>query len=161
MSGSVPLTGVYRPGGGTRRESTPARKGLMFTAHSQASSPADARRLAAAYLDAHCPGADAEAVQIVVSELVTNAVRHTPDGTWSLVLRLEEGQLILEITDDSPELPTPRPNPPLDGRGGLGLGLVEKLSDHTAVAPTGRGKTITAWWKLPTGHHAERPASER
>lgn len=160
MSGTVTVVGVYRPGGGTRRESTPARKGLMFTAHSQASSPADARRLAVAYLDAHCPGADTEAVQIVVSELVTNAVRHTPEGTWSLSLRIEEGQLILEIADDSPALPSARRDPALDGRGGLGLGLVERLSDHTAVVPTTRGKTITAWWKLPTGHLADRPAPE-
>ncbi|MEU6405805.1 ATP-binding protein [Streptomyces sp. NPDC046985] len=120
----------------------------MFTARSDACAPADARRLAVDYLRAHCPAADLEAVQIVLSELVTNAVRHTATGIWSLALLVADGTLTLEVRDESPHVPRPRNTPPLDGHGGLGMGIVDRLADDLALRVTETGKTITARWKL-------------
>ncbi|MFD4540127.1 ATP-binding protein [Streptomyces bauhiniae] len=120
----------------------------MFSADSTAASPGDARRLATAYLQDHCPRADADAVQVVLSELVTNAARHTPDGTWTMTLRYADGLLALRVEDSSPDLPRPRQGDTLDGQGGLGLGLVDKLSDHVTMAPMPVGKAITARWKV-------------
>ncbi|MET7610789.1 ATP-binding protein [Streptomyces seoulensis] len=120
----------------------------MFSADSTAASPSDARKLAAAYLQTHCPHADLGAVQVVLSELVTNAARHTPDGTWTLTLRHADGILALQVQDSSCDLPQPRQGDTLDGRGGLGLGLVDKLSDHVTMTTTPTGKMITAQWKI-------------
>ncbi|MFD4543205.1 ATP-binding protein [Streptomyces bauhiniae] len=120
----------------------------MFSADSTAASPGDARRLALTYLQTHCPDADMDAVQVVLSELVTNAARHTPEGIWTLTLRYADGLLVLRVEDCSSELPRPRQGDTLDGRGGLGLGLVDKLSDHVSMAPTPMGKAITARWKV-------------
>ncbi|MEU6406836.1 ATP-binding protein [Streptomyces sp. NPDC046985] len=120
----------------------------VFTAWSSACSPADARRRAVEYLRAHCPQADLEAVQLVLSELVTNAVRHTPEGVWSLALHIGESALTLEVSDASAFVPQPRGTLPLDGRGGLGLGIVKNLSDHVITQPMESGKKIVAQWRL-------------
>ncbi|MFJ4894948.1 ATP-binding protein [Streptomyces sp. NPDC088788] len=131
----------------------------MFTSDSDTASPADARKLALSYLRVHCPDADVEAVQIVLSELVTNAVRHTVTGSWSLDLRYDNshgdgiGLLTLRVHDRDIRLPRQRDDSsigwhPLDGRGGLGLLLVQKLTDQVGVERTRNGKTITVQWKL-------------
>ncbi|MFD9584908.1 ATP-binding protein [Streptomyces sp. NPDC059980] len=131
----------------------------MFTSDSDTASPADARKLALSYLHHHCPDVDEDAVQIVLSELVTNAVRHTVTGFWSLDLQYDNshgdgiGLLTLRVHDRDIQLPRQRNDAPvgghpLDGRGGLGLLLVEKLADEVSVDRTRDGKTITAQWKL-------------
>ncbi|MFD7677128.1 ATP-binding protein [Streptomyces sp. NPDC060187] len=131
----------------------------MFTSDSDTASPADARKLALAFLHVHCPDVDADAVQIVLSELVTNAARHTVTGFWSLDLHYDNSHgdgislLTLRVYDRDVRLPRQRKDSsldghPLDGRGGLGLTLVEKLADQVSVSRTGEGKTITAQWKL-------------
>ncbi|MGW4195094.1 ATP-binding protein [Streptomyces sp. NPDC005004] len=126
----------------------PVRPSAVFSADSSTSSPGDARRLAVAYLRDHCPGADIPAVQVVLSELVTNAARHTPDGTWTVTLRHADGMLTLQVEDSSPRLPRPRQGDTLDGRGGLGLGLVDSLSDLVTTLRTPRGKAVVAHWKV-------------
>ncbi|MET7746684.1 ATP-binding protein [Streptomyces sp. NPDC005385] len=121
----------------------------MFTTDSQMSTPADARRMTAAHLLVCCPAADIEAVQIVLSELVANAARHTPAGTWALEVYHDDGALTLLVHDHSERLPQRREVPALDGHGGMGLGIIDQLTDHTCVDVTATGKTITAQWALP------------
>ncbi|MFF4983867.1 ATP-binding protein [Streptomyces sp. NPDC001046] len=83
----------------------------------------------------------AEAALLVVSELVTNACRHTP-GPGHLGMALHGGRLVLEVTDRSRT--APRLVPPGDRGpcGGFGLGLVAELVDDWSVISTGQGKTI-------------------
>ncbi|MEU1851289.1 ATP-binding protein [Streptomyces sp. NPDC019990] len=87
--------------------------------------------------------ADAE---LVVSELITNSVRHAP-GPCELILRLFRGKLAITVRDTSAEQPTVRE----DDRcrvGGHGLRLVHKVSDRVAVSPRATGKQITAYLRL-------------
>lgn len=123
----------------------------MFTSDSDTASPADARKLALSFLHVHCPDADVDAVQIVLSELVTNAVRHTVTGVWSLDLNYDNshgdgiGLLTLRVHDRDISLPRQRNDSsfgghPLDGRGVLGLPLVDKLADQIGVERTRDGK---------------------
>ncbi|WP_413755182.1 ATP-binding protein [Streptomyces sp. MMBL 11-3] len=120
----------------------------MFTTDSRTCSPADARRLALAYLQTHCPTADIGAIQLVLSELVTNAARHTPAGTWTLELHHDDQALTLHVHDHSTHLPRPRTTSALDGNGGLGLHIIDHLTDHTSTTVTPHGKTTTAHWTL-------------
>ncbi|MEW2134161.1 ATP-binding protein [Streptomyces sp. NPDC005435] len=131
----------------------------MFSTDSGTASPGDARRLAVAHLERHCPGADIPAVQVVLSELVTNAARHTPEGTWTLTLRHADGMLTLQVEDFSPHLPRPRQGDTLDGHGGLGLGLVERLSNLVTTTRTATGKAVVAHWKVdrPTRETPPKP----
>ncbi|MCX5202596.1 ATP-binding protein [Streptomyces sp. NBC_00237] len=108
---------------------------------------ATAREAAAAYLAQHCPWADLDAVLLVVSELVTNAVRHT-SGWWRLRLRAGQEQLVVEMDDSSCDPPVPR-EPDFSGGGGFGWHMVQRLAGHVEVRPLPDGKRVRATWPRP------------
>ncbi|WP_380173157.1 SpoIIE family protein phosphatase [Kineococcus sp. DHX-1] len=84
--------------------------------------------------------------EIVVSELVANAVLH---GWGAIGLRLFdlEGHLRIEVEDDSPEQPQVVDARP-DGGGGHGMRLVASLG-RWGSTPTRRGKIV--WVEISTG----------
>jgi anti-sigma regulatory factor (Ser/Thr protein kinase) len=87
------------------------------------------------------PAIAADAV-LLVSELVTNALRH---GLGDIVTRgaLVNGELRIAVTDSGTGLPDLRPVDP--GRvGGVGLRIVDRLADDWGVAPFPGGKTVWA-----------------
>ncbi|MFF7738272.1 ATP-binding protein [Streptomyces sp. NPDC007984] len=83
----------------------------------------------------------AETALLVVSELVTNACRHTP-GPEHLAMTLHDGYLVLEVGDRSRTAPFLVPPEERGSCGGFGLGLVTSLVDDWTVVTTGGGKTI-------------------
>ncbi|MFF8731939.1 ATP-binding protein [Streptomyces sp. NPDC015171] len=96
------------------------------------------------------PGQDA---QLVVSELVTNAVRHAP-GPGRLILDVTPDRTLLRITvsDSSPgHRPEPRPHDPRR-LGGHGLYLVQQLCGRLNVTTTSTGKHVTARLRLGRPH---------
>ncbi|MFD4627749.1 ATP-binding protein [Streptomyces sp. NPDC058475] len=118
----------------------------MLTVQSDEASLADARDLVRAFLTTHCAAVDSDAVRVVVSELVTNAMRHT-DGPWSVTADLGSGVLTVDVTDTSTEPLRCRPVA-WDGDGGGGLHLVHGLAGQVRVTTTAVGKTVTAMWPL-------------
>jgi anti-sigma regulatory factor (Ser/Thr protein kinase) len=117
------------------------------TIHS-ACAVADARETTRAFLEALWPpAADSEAadtVVLVVSELVTNALRH---GGGTCTLRLTAHPDLIEVAVDDPSSRAPRTRTPdlNDGTGGFGWAMVNRLARATAVTrgPSG-GKTVSA-----------------
>ncbi|MFJ9040770.1 ATP-binding protein [Streptomyces sp. NPDC102406] len=108
---------------------------------------AQARGVAARFLAEHCPWADSDAVLLVVSELVTNAARHT--GAFSrLRLRVDGDGLSVAVEDGDPNPPVPRA-PDLSGGGGFGWHMVERLAERLAVLPAPDGKRVEAAWAAP------------
>lgn len=86
----------------------------------------------------------ADTVILVVSELVTNALRHG-GGTCTLDLTAHPGAVEVAVHDDGPRAPRMR-SPDLNGgAGGFGWPMVNHLARATAVTrhPTG-GKTVSA-----------------
>src|SRR5262249_31422707 len=71
-----------------------------------------------------------ETALLLVSELVTNAVRHARTGGTAVVLRLETAGswLRIEVHDADPRMPEPRTPDQLDGSG-FGFVLLEALAD--------------------------------
>jgi anti-sigma regulatory factor (Ser/Thr protein kinase) len=87
-------------------------------------------------------------ILMLVSELVTNAVRHAP-GPCSLYLvyAIPDGpdhpELTVAVSDTSASSPTPRVPDMLAGTGGLGWHMVRRLTTFVGIhrIPS-RGKTI-------------------
>ncbi|WP_435643202.1 ATP-binding protein [Streptomyces sp. H49] len=77
--------------------------------------------------------------ELLVSELVTNAVQHAGTGSVSLAVCLNEAVLRIEVCDTSPVLPQPA-LPDADSEGGRGLFLVAALADRYHAEPTKNGK---------------------
>ncbi|MFD3525443.1 ATP-binding protein [Streptomyces sp. NPDC058653] len=109
---------------------------------------ASARGAAAEFLTQHCAWADLDAVLLVVSELVSNAVRHT-SGWWRLHLRAERESLVVEIDDSSPQPPVPR-DPDFGGGGGFGWHMVLRLANRVEIRPLPEGKRVQAVWERPS-----------
>ncbi|MGP4050509.1 SpoIIE family protein phosphatase [Streptomyces sp. 2A115] len=84
--------------------------------------------------------------ELVVSELVTNAIRY---GGSPIQLRLiRDRALICEVSDASSTSPHMRRARTFD-EGGRGLLLVAQLTDRWGTRPSGTGKTIWAEQTLP------------
>ncbi|MET9857692.1 ATP-binding protein [Streptomyces sp. NPDC006450] len=77
---------------------------------------------------------------LLVSELVTNAIRHTQDGCV-LDLELEPDEIAIDVTDYSQAEPRLRA-PDLEGGGGWGWALVHQLGSEVQIRHRPDGKTI-------------------
>jgi anti-sigma regulatory factor (Ser/Thr protein kinase) len=86
--------------------------------------------------------------ELVVSELVTNAIRYAPTGPVRLRL-IRDTALICEVSDTSSTAPHLRRARTYD-EGGRGLLLVAQLTDRWGTRHTSTGgKTIWAEQRLP------------
>ncbi|WP_328315397.1 ATP-binding protein [Streptomyces sp. NBC_00388] len=107
----------------------------------------EARQAARAFADRLTPAPDpdmANTLVLVVSELVTNALRHG-GGTFRLRLNARPDAIEVAVDDTSPQLPRMR-TPDLTGTGGgFGWPMVNRLASTTAITrQAGGGKTVTA-----------------
>ncbi|MFE2726277.1 SpoIIE family protein phosphatase [Kitasatospora sp. NPDC059327] len=109
-------------------------------------TPGRARRLAAHTLRRWGLEELSEATELMVSELVTNAVQHaTRPVTLSLV---RTSRLRCEVGDDSPLLPRPRRTGPEDERG-RGLQIVARCAERWGATRLGTGKVVWFEQRLP------------
>ncbi|MBB1243977.1 ATP-binding protein [Streptomyces durbertensis] len=108
-----------------------------------------------------------EAVSVVVTELVANAVLHSGSPEVSLFLTLSADTLNVEVRDSGRWRPRPRPRvEPLDAdvQCGRGLPLVEAYASRTATLPSARGTRVVAEIDLtpadgPAGRREDRRAT--
>ena len=86
-----------------------------------------------------------EAVELMVSELATNCIRHER-ASFHLAVMRDRGEIRVEVTDagsGTPTMRTPRPEEP----SGRGLRIVDMLSERWGVEPEDpSGKTV--WFAL-------------
>jgi anti-sigma regulatory factor (Ser/Thr protein kinase) len=94
--------------------------------------------------------------QLLVSELVTNAIRYT-HGPVSLRLLLER-TLTCEIADSSPALPRMR-YAARDDESGRGLQIVSQLSLRWGARRTAGGKIVWCEQQFPQGYNPPIPPS--
>jgi anti-sigma regulatory factor (Ser/Thr protein kinase) len=85
---------------------------------------------------------------LLVSEVVTNALRHT-DGEVSLELWRFPRWLRVEVADETSRGPVAELHDPLDDSG-RGVPLMDALSDRWGTAPHGDGKVVWFELDLPT-----------
>ncbi|WP_433795373.1 ATP-binding protein [Actinoplanes sp. CA-252034] len=103
-------------------------------------APATARRAATAVLAGWGFRNDdwLDAAAVVVSELVTNAVRHG-GGCLALHLEAHDERVVVSVADGSSVVPRRR-DP--DGDGGRGIALIEALSEGWTVENYRGGKRV-------------------
>ncbi|WP_327431325.1 ATP-binding protein [Streptomyces sp. NBC_01236] len=86
-----------------------------------------------------------DTAELLTSELVSNAVKHS-DGPVSVRLRTRGGVVRVGVMDNHPELPDPLPRTP-DEDFGRGLFLVDALADTWGRYPL-LAHPRTAGWKV-------------
>lgn len=108
------------------------------------SSPASARHFVDRTARGWGYGDVSDVAELLVSEVVTNAIEHGHSGGIVQVIALPAG-LRVEVSDRSTETPAPR-TPTLDEPTGRGLAIVSKLARHWGVDLRRNGKTV--WFEL-------------
>ncbi|KNB54227.1 hypothetical protein AC230_03695 [Streptomyces caatingaensis] len=85
---------------------------------------------------------------LLLSELVTNAVVHVPEGSGGVELALTRtsAHLLAQVTDCGSALPACAPARD-DSEGGRGMWLVEQIADQWGHHASPGGKTV--WFALP------------
>jgi anti-sigma regulatory factor (Ser/Thr protein kinase) len=86
----------------------------------------------------------ADEVELLVSELVTNAVVHV-GGTVLVTVTASDHELTVAVGDTSVHTPAPEDASVWDTNG-RGLSIVESLADRWGVDPSGPGKSV--WFSL-------------
>jgi anti-sigma regulatory factor (Ser/Thr protein kinase) len=90
-----------------------------------------------------------ETLRLLVTELVTNSIKHA--GADSVVLRVLIGRKAVwtEVADEGPGFDPADTEPPGQERPGWGLFLVERLADRWGVNHAGRSTKV--WFELRRG----------
>lgn len=108
------------------------------------SAPSEARR-AIDELEADLGNTLAENVRLLVSELVTNSIRHSgapDDRPIEFALSASPDVVRIDVVDHG-TWRTPKPDP--DGTSGWGLYLVDRLADRWGVE---HGEGTRAWFEI-------------
>lgn len=138
-----------RPGGIAHADDRSTAPRQRIRLEHSALSPGLARAIAARMIDA-LAGSDGrlgDEVSVVVSELVTNAVRHA-EPPVDLEIEVTPTEILIAVEDGSPGRPGASQASP-DAEGGRGLTMVALLASEVGVRPHPPGKIVWAALRRP------------
>jgi anti-sigma regulatory factor (Ser/Thr protein kinase) len=110
-------------------------------------APAQARRVVREVLAEIVPADVTETAELLVSELVTNAITHGT-GTVTVSIDLTDETLAVTVGDDEPSQPELQPER-LMALGGRGLRMIESLASSWGVEQHVDGPGKDVWFRLP------------
>ncbi len=90
-----------------------------------------------------------ETLRLLVTELVTNSVKHARADTVSLIVTVKDTSVRTEVRDEGPGFDPSTTGAPGNDRGGWGLFLVERLADRWGTARDATGTRV--WFELRRG----------
>lgn len=120
-------------------------QGRALALHPDPSSVREARRYVRGELSAAGFHAAVFAAELLVSELVTNAILHARTAV-RIAVEPRRDDVRIAVGDDSP-LPPRRRRHSIESATGRGLLLVERVAAHWGVDADGLGKVV--WFDLP------------
>ena len=125
----------------------PERRKQTLTLVAMPEAVAHARRWVGAIASGPLDGEQAAKLKLVISEIVTNALRHgRPGESIDLAVTPKAGFLCVQVTDDGPGL-VPRPRAlEAEEHGGFGLYFVEQLTRRWGV--TRENCRTRVWFEL-------------
>jgi anti-sigma regulatory factor (Ser/Thr protein kinase) len=86
-------------------------------------------------------------LRLVISEVITNAVRHGGEGDMLVAVTPKQGYLCVQVTDTGDGFaPRPRAFEPDDDDGGFGLFLVERLTRRWGL--TRENSNTRVWFEF-------------
>jgi anti-sigma regulatory factor (Ser/Thr protein kinase) len=86
-------------------------------------------------------------LRLVISEVITNAVRHGGNGDMVVAVTPKQGYLCVQVTDTGDGFaPRPRAFEPDDDDGGFGLFLVERLTRRWGL--TRENSNTRVWFEF-------------
>jgi len=130
------------------RTHTSVEDGLSLRLPGNADAAATARR-ALAKLRGDLDPPLMETLRLLVTELVTNSVKHTGADTVVLKVLVGRSAVWTEVTDVGPGFDPPAPAAAGKDRTGWGLFLVERLAQRWGVNQDGDGTKV--WFELRRG----------
>jgi anti-sigma regulatory factor (Ser/Thr protein kinase) len=85
-----------------------------------------------------------ERAELIVSEIVTNAIRYGTDGAADVIVEfiLEPSMLRGKVTDSGPSFSPPTAKPQLGQVGGFGLHIVDRLASSWEIERTTKGNVV-------------------
>ena len=108
-----------------------------------------ARRAAREEIGDALPRRRLDDVELIVSELATNSVRHSgcgDDDELSIEANVEDDRVRVRMSDPGAGFDVHTPRPPSNGSpGGYGLMLLDRLSDRWGVQREGR---FSVWFEV-------------
>jgi anti-sigma regulatory factor (Ser/Thr protein kinase) len=125
--------------------------GFEFVLRGGVDAPGLARRAIAAN-DPALPPSVQDDIALLVSELVTNAVRHGGAASFRPLrvdFRRHAGRIRVEVVDPGTGFEPPSPPGRGDASGGWGLFLLDRLAERWGVCPAPAGSRV--WFELPAG----------
>lgn len=126
---------------------TPTEQVFSGDATSAASARAFAKQTVDTLIPAPVPVTVYDDVELIVSELVTNAIRAS-SATVRVALERVGGRLAIRVSDEAPGWPEQR-SAGIHDTGGRGLPLVSALSTSWGVSMAATGKVVWAELDLP------------
>jgi anti-sigma regulatory factor (Ser/Thr protein kinase) len=87
-----------------------------------------------------------ETLRLLVTELVTNAVKHTGARTVELTVLVGNSSVMTAVTDAGPGFDPAKTGSPSDDHTGWGLFLVERLAERWGVDQDGGATKV--WFEL-------------
>lgn len=153
---TTPANGTPRPNGLRTMDEPPAVPLGELTLPAERESVPRARRFGRSVTTAAGIGHVGDDAEVLVSELVTNAVRHAPIPGAALRLRLLRAgaRLRIEVHDQSAAVPRPRPVDLMEETG-RGWFLVAVMADRHGTDHTPSGKAV--WCEVRAWPRDERP----
>jgi anti-sigma regulatory factor (Ser/Thr protein kinase) len=110
-------------------------------------APSQARTLVRRTVGELVPEDLLDTAELLVSELVTNAILHG-SGMVIVAVDCEDDTVVLTVSDDEPTPPTLQPER-LMALGGRGMRMIELLAGDWGVRPRTDGPGKQVWVRLP------------